>query len=178
MWYIIAYLPISNIIPIKTVVSERLLYISSIGFCLFISSVIYKIWQKKRTVTFTVFSFYIGLLSFLTFFRNAEWVDEEIFWKVNVERAPFSARAHANYASCLEGAGKLKQAQDHLEKAILYNPDQIPFKLGLAALYLNNQMIEKFDEIIKQITLTSIRKQCPRFEISYNSLLEKRHQMN
>ena len=70
-----------------------------------------------------------------------EWEAEEIFWEINLKRAPMSARANANYANILIKKDDLKGAKDLMVKAVSYNPEEKKFQLGLDLI--NRKIKEK-----------------------------------
>ncbi|MBN2144772.1 MAG: hypothetical protein JW774_09135 [Candidatus Aureabacteria bacterium] len=130
-WFFICYLPISNILPIKTVVSERLMYLPSLGLCLFFSALIEQ-WMARKKIQGRIFFFSLAcVFSFLTHARNKEWNNEDVFWKLNLQRAPMSARAHANYAVRMMLQKDYKSAECLFETAVAYNPNEKAFRQGL-----------------------------------------------
>jgi protein O-mannosyl-transferase len=131
LWFFICYLPIANIIPIKTVVSERLLYLPSLGFCLFCAVIVEKWIQRKKSWPAFLIIFLVLVLGSSTWIRNREWIDEDEFWRLNLLREPFSARANANYAIRMVLKKDYPSAERLLERSVALNPNEAAFRNGL-----------------------------------------------
>lgn len=95
MWFLVAYLPYSNIIPICNIISERYLYLPSIGFCIVFSALLVKAWDtinlyKARLTPFLRVAFvcavtlFVGSYTALTIKRNYEYKNIIIYWQSNI----------------------------------------------------------------------------------------------
>jgi tetratricopeptide (TPR) repeat protein len=115
--YGILFVPTSNfILPIGTIMAERLVYSPSLFFCLLLG---YGLWSvsRSRLAWFTmcvILVFYSGL----TLARNRTWSQEDIFFETQVQSAPASAKAHYNLGRIQQAAGLSDDALDHYEQAV------------------------------------------------------------
>ena len=85
-------IPVSNIIPIRTIINERFLYLAVAGFGLAVASVVNRLDFKKAPVVL------LGLLlagyAVVTVNRNTQWSDQFTFVAANLKTCPQSARLH------------------------------------------------------------------------------------
>jgi len=163
------FLPSSNLIPnptfgkdlrdpvswcIGSIMAERFMYVPSIGFagCLVIAiyalcrKVVGKLdvsgWAQRlwlQVTARTVLGVFILLYGVRTFFRNADWEDDERLWTQAVQAAPNSFKTHKSLAFALyEKDSEFKQIDriiDEGEKAAaVTDKAQIVF-LHLGAYY-------------------------------------------
>jgi tetratricopeptide (TPR) repeat protein len=81
-WFLVALLPVSNIIPTGILMSERALYIPSFGACLLLGLVLGNTgttgFLGKKGFVLSLVPM-IAALSLLTFTRNAVWKDQQTF---------------------------------------------------------------------------------------------------
>jgi Tfp pilus assembly protein PilF len=132
--YGILFVPTSNfILPIGTIMAERLVYSPSLFFCLLLG---YGLWSvsRSRLAWFTmcvILVFYSGL----TLARNRTWSQEDIFFETQVQSAPASAKAHYNLGRIQQAAGLSDDALDHYEQAVEIKADYADAWHNLGALY-------------------------------------------
>ena len=123
--FIGAYLPVSNLlIPMGTIMAERVLYIPSAGFlialaptvCVLLSG---KDWRIAAALLVGV----CVLFGALTLKRNHEWGDALRFWRRTAEVSPNSARALRVYGQALIelGTGSAKPFEP-LKKSVAIYP--------------------------------------------------------
>jgi len=79
-WLLAAFLPFANVFyPVNVIFAERLLYLPSVGFCLFLALIFERIYQvnKKWVKIMAVAVFTLILLAGLgrTYQRNFDWQD-------------------------------------------------------------------------------------------------------
>ncbi|POM78680.1 Hypothetical protein PHPALM_3768, partial [Phytophthora palmivora] len=101
---VIPFIPASNILfPVGTVVAERLLYFPSVGFCLLIGCILEQTFSildntpKGLFGTARIVVFVCGLLTlaagcYRSHLRNADWVNEQMLFKVAVDVVPTNVK--------------------------------------------------------------------------------------
>jgi protein O-mannosyl-transferase len=101
-------LPASNlVIPVGTIMAERLLYLPAAGFAVCLILALYSISRKVRLGTVAPFA--AGLLIMAgfaarTWARNADWRDDFTIWSAAVQTSPLSFKTHYGLAQAmLEG---------------------------------------------------------------------------
>ena len=172
-WFFITVLPISNIIPIGNIFTERYMYIPSVGFCIAIGFLFswllkknielhYLNWEKS---VFCVFFLLIIALGRVTFERNKVWNNEFTLWYETAKAVPNSPRAHCNLASAYYTINFLKEGIAEIKKAVQLYPYYYEAFDTLGHLYLKKGLT---DEAIKAYKIAIGIS--PNRETAYNSL--------
>lgn len=137
LYFFITLSIVSNIVfPIGTNMSERFLFMPSVGFCLLASVMAYKYLHKKlgKAIYFSVVSVIIILLMVKTMHRNGAWYNDETLFLTDVHTSKNSAKINnAAGGALVTKAGKLtdageriklaQQAETYLTKAINVHPN-------------------------------------------------------
>lgn len=114
LFFLIALSPVCNIFfCVGTLMNERFIFISSIGFCLliawFFTNVLPK-WLKNDTmshyITIVVLAIIICLCSIKTISRNGDWENDTVLFTHDVEISTMSAKGN-----CAAGGRCLEKAQ-------------------------------------------------------------------
>ncbi len=133
-----AYLPVSNLlIPMGTIMAERVLYIPSAGFLIALVPTA-GVWLSRRDWRFGA-ALLIGvclLFGALTMKRNHEWGDALRFWRRTAEVSPKSARALRVFGQALIDRNKFREAVAPLRKSVEIYPvyDFAWVDLGIAQM--------------------------------------------
>jgi tetratricopeptide (TPR) repeat protein len=148
--YAILFAPTSSVLlPIGTIMGERLAYSPSIMFCLLLG---YAGWQMTHRLERPVVASLIMLLLVfcgLTIARNRTWADQLTFFRAQVQSAPNSAKAHYDFGGALAKSGDDRAAITEYEKAIAIFPyySEVFFNMGNALRRLRSdpaQVIEAY----------------------------------
>lgn len=167
LFYLGTLFLVSNIpFPIGTNMSERFLYMPSVGFCFIIAFLFYRFISKKEFNKNTAISglVLIGIFSVLTIFRNNAWKDNFTLFLTDIKAVPNSAKLRNACGGELiaqslkpENSTKkdqmLTEAVGHLHEAIKIHPGyKNPFLLlGNANNYLQNfeASIQAYNQALK-----------------------------
>lgn len=144
---VITYLPASNcLIPIGTIMGERLFYAPSIGLCwlagLGWEQTIVR-WQREdqwkwrmvTAVATTMLAVLLMGLGWRTHVRNRDWQDDLSLFRAAVEVSPRSVKAHAALADSYAKLGRIDQAIPEYQQALGILP-HAAIQSSLAAAYL------------------------------------------
>lgn len=127
----------SNIVfPIGTNMSERLVFMPSVGFCLFIGILSFRLLDRKRiafSALVPILALILVLLSIKTITRNYAWKNNYQLFTTDIEVAPNSAKLRNATGGELvaqsqkqENQGRrdnmLQEALGHLEEAVRIHP--------------------------------------------------------
>ena len=133
-----AYFPASNlVVPVGTVMAERLMYLPSAGFLLaaipWLEGVVTKRGGKAFFGVVTTAALVFGAMSWE---RAAEWSGYLKFWESAARVSPNSARALRLYGQSLTRAGKFAEAVVPLKEATRIFPNYDPAwtELGIAMM--------------------------------------------
>jgi len=153
LYFLITLSIVSNIVfPIGTNMSERFMFMPSLGFALLISHLIYKQTNKKGHRIFIMsMAFIVLLLSGKTFTRNFDWKNDFTLFTTDVKTSPNSAKvlnaaggALVAESSKPKNASKkdkmLNQAIPYLKKALEIHPNykNAALLLGNAYFYTSD----------------------------------------
>ena len=136
--FLAAYLPVSNLlIPIGTVMAERLLYLPLAGFLIAVIPQAGSFLSRRAGRAPAVLLTLAGILfAGLSFARNGEWSTPLRFWESAAKSSPRSARALRLYGQSLYAAGSFREAIPPLERATRIYPRYDPawVDLGIAQM--------------------------------------------
>lgn len=160
IWYFIFTISIfSNIVfPIGTHLSERFLFMPSLGFCLLIAYVMWNIYYKFGSYVFYgSAALLFGLYGFKTIDRNTVWQDDYTLYTTDVKTSNNSAKAlnaaggvlisrSADESDEVKKTQMLNQSKEYLNKALSIHPNykNAWLLLGNARFYA-----QEYDEAIK-----------------------------
>lgn len=126
----------SNILfPIGTHLSERFLFMPSLGFAMIVGLLALKLYDRKTSYVFTIFAFIIlGFYGLKTISRNWVWKDNYSLFTTDVRTSGNSAKALNAAAGALTDASKvetdeqkkqamLADAKKYLQKALEIHPN-------------------------------------------------------
>ena len=127
-WLVATFIPAANIFyVVGTMIGERLLYVPSVGFCLFVGRVFTRAFAKSdyegRTVLSVFFALILVWCSAKTHNRNYDWKDQETLFRVTTVTSPDSAKAQLMYGEFLLAHGKVQDAMKYIARAKEISPD-------------------------------------------------------
>ncbi|GFT95730.1 protein O-mannosyl-transferase TMTC2 [Nephila pilipes] len=134
---ILPFIPATNLFfYVGFVVAERVLYISSMGFCFLIALGVDNIYRRQETVfRKRIVLAGVGLLMLVmsarTVIRNTDWLDEENLYRSGIPVNP--PKAYGNLANILSGRGEKEEAEWAYKKALSYrsNMADVRYNLGI-----------------------------------------------
>jgi hypothetical protein len=145
-WFFIQLLPIS-LIPRNDLLSERNLYVPSIGLLLAIVAIgshftqwLTTILPRPRFVRFASMSLATALvlvLSLFTYQRNQLYHDQISLWSDAVLKSPNKARPHNNLGRAYTLQGDWDRAIEEFRTAVRLDPDYILAQQNLRNAYLH-----------------------------------------
>jgi len=154
-WFAIAFfflsvVPISNLLVLIGVIqAERLLYLPSLGFCMFAGLLWARAWDggaarrmRRGAVAVVGAAALLGLAA-RTLARNADWRDEATLWKATAKAAQRSVKAQINHGNHLLKEGRTDDAIAAFRKALSIDAGSEEAILNLgAALARKGAVIE------------------------------------
>lgn len=134
MFSLLTFGVVANVIvPIGTIMGERLLYIPSIGFVILVAVALTTAGQGisrrgGRRAWLAVCLLLLGGYSLRAVTRSADWRSEEVLFVHDVSVSPRSAKAQTNAGAIRLRNGQAEQALQHYTAAIEtgIRPDQYP----------------------------------------------------
>jgi tetratricopeptide (TPR) repeat protein len=121
--YMAGFAVTANILmPIGTIMGERLAYLPSAGFCLLVALAWNWLRERQRTLAFGVLAVLIALLGVRTVVRNRDWKDDRTLYTAQLTNAPGSAKTHEIIAIMLMDNGHFELALTEFETALQIYP--------------------------------------------------------
>ncbi len=135
-WFILGFLPISNLVPLNAYMAEHWMYLPAIGLFLAVGLAI------EMTRGHTLRRWAIGLFAVVVAFdagtairRNQDWKDGETFYTLTLKAAPDSWRVHANLGFMYVGRREFDRAIEPLQSAVRLNAFETTSYVGLGRAY-------------------------------------------
>lgn len=147
IWFVLQLLPIS-LIPRNDLLSERNLYLPSIGILLAVVALSSSFMQwlttilpRPRLVRFGSMSLVTALvlvLCFFTYQRNQLYQDRLLLWSDAVLKSPNKARPHNNLGYAYALYGDWERAIEEFRTAVRLDPDYLLAQQNLRFAYLHH----------------------------------------
>ena len=123
LWFLIAILPVSGIVPINNIMSEHYLYLPSLSFFLLIANFFCFLFQKftnkySRIIVFASVILILSALSLRTIIRTFDWRDPIIFYTKSLNQSPWHIPMRNNLAMAYAETGKIDLAIYEYKKII------------------------------------------------------------
>jgi protein O-mannosyl-transferase len=118
---------VSNVlVPIGTIMAERLLYLPSVGMSLLagfgFAAIRARTAGSARHAALVAFALLIAVHSAVLVARTRDWASDLRLFAAAVAASPNSAKAHYNHGSALAEAGEAKQGEEALRRAVAIAP--------------------------------------------------------
>lgn len=163
LFFFLALLPVSNIVPFGAVFSERYAYMPLAGLCLAIPCLFFEQPRSQTETSSTAkwisplyASFFLVLcvtFGFIAANRNLVWRNELTLWKDTVSCCPKSPRANTNLGRAYFLKGMFAEAKPYLENAVQIDPDNYEAQNALGSVYRQLDMpypaINAFNQAIR-----------------------------
>lgn len=186
--FIFPYLMVSNLIkPVGTIMGERLMYFSSLGFIIILSfllSKLYSINKVGRKLFYGILSILIIFYGARTIIRNNDWKDSKTLFSATVKESPNSLITRTALAGVYIRADEWDKARKELEitRSIYEDNSHLQNLLGIVADHEGNPKLaeEKFrrslelnaDAVNSHINLAELYLKQKRYEEAGASFLK------
>jgi Flp pilus assembly protein TadD len=170
-WFVLTWLPVSNIIPISTKMADRYLYLPAVGLFLLFSLSVYSIshrWfsrKAKQLVTVPLMVFLVFSLSYLSIDRNRVWANSQTLWEDSLRKAPAYWVPHMNLGLTMAQQGRIEEATAYYQEALRLNPNSVHTHNNLGVVLLERGQIG--DAIGHYLTALRLK---PDYAETYNNL--------
>ena len=147
-WFLIAWSPASNIIPVSTKMADRYIYIGGVGFFLFFSFLLMQQYKKIKflnsdMVKFSILFFCLLSLSVMTWQRNQVWSSSLTLWEDSINKDPNNILTNTNLGAVYFHEKNYLKAIEYYKNAERINPDHFAVHNNLAAAYMKQGDFKK-----------------------------------
>lgn len=161
-WIWVTLLPVINLVPIPfaaSLISERHLYLPSVGFCLLLAALV-NMMRQHQAIHFNLKTGILGLMIIIlagsyawgTVKRNRVWQTDQALWKATTATSPTDFRARCNLAIAYARNNRWQDALPEAEQAVRLRPelDTPHFILAVIRMRMGqNEMAEKgFERVL------------------------------
>jgi tetratricopeptide (TPR) repeat protein len=130
-WFVLGFLPISNLFPLNAQVAEHWIYMASAGFLVMLAGFARAIPARYQRLLAAALPLAVLALGIRTACRAADWADPERFYKQTIVDGGFPERASLNLADVYLAEGRLKDAEAILRNTLVQFPDYPPVRIEL-----------------------------------------------
>lgn len=154
-FFLIALLPVSNLVPIFNPMAERYLYLPMAGFCITAATTAHLFVRRDKylPIYISLFSIIIVCYTCITISRNTVWKDSYTLWSDTVKKAPNSNRAHYNLGKSYQRRMLLDKAIQEYLVAIEIGPAIADYYGELGACFLGKGLLDNaqlsFEEALR-----------------------------
>ncbi len=137
LWFLIALLPVLQIVPFHEIAADHFLYFPLIGMALIAGrGTEYLVRSSKwRKPVWTLVAAVFLTFTIATVDRNRDWKTPQSLWEATLEDAPGSFRANNNLASIYARQGDWKRAIELTRRSIQLDPTQSEPWNNLGTIY-------------------------------------------
>jgi tetratricopeptide (TPR) repeat protein len=171
-WFLMAYLPISNLIDLNATVAEHWLYLPSVGFLVFFFGCAIDLPIQLRRIGAPLVALAVIGLGLRSFVRSSDWANEERFYERTFAAGGTNARVAVNLGRCLAARGAYAEAEKMYRQALEETPDYPVAQNNLADTLWRQGKKKEAEILFGQIekSSTKIRTEYPRTWIGARNL--------
>jgi len=161
IWFFITYAPYSNIIPVCNIISERYLYLPSLGFSIVLAALFLKVWEIiKRSERFRFFcraaaiiaiTLFLGSYAALTIKRNYGYSNIITYWEGNINNFDDGYMVYNNLAGTYYAMGNLDNAIAYSWINLTINPKQPHVWYNLGKVYREKGNVKHARECYREV---------------------------
>jgi tetratricopeptide (TPR) repeat protein len=131
-WFLLAILPVSNLVELNATVAEHWLYLPSVGFLLFLAGWAAELSRRPQRLALALACAALLLSSGREFVRSQDWADPENFYRGTLAAGGNSVRLRTNLAQIFSRRGDQEAARTYYQEMLVSTPDYPPARTALA----------------------------------------------
>lgn len=163
-WFILTYLPISNLIELNATVAEHWLYLPSVGFLIFLGGCFLELPPRFQRAATAFACVAVAALGARSYVRSTDWVSAETFYKRTGEAGGGSVRIVLNLGQIYSTRGDYAAAERLYRKALELCPTYFIARNNLAHALRKQGKTEEAERIAVAASADApeARKEYPR----------------
>lgn len=123
VWFVVALLPVAQLVPYGEIVSEHNAYLAMVGLALAAGRAVTVVAPTRPRVVAAAVVLLVAVLGVRSHVRALDWRDSLTLWRATVATAPRSVRGQFNLAVAMIADGDLLGARVVLDRARELAPD-------------------------------------------------------
>lgn len=139
-FFLIGFVPVSQIVPINTLMQDRYLYFPIVGLSAFVATGFSHLMGKAsapwaKTALIALLCILLTPLPFLSFQRTKVWKSSLTLWNDARKKYPESTRVWTGFGVAYQKIGRQKSAVAAYQKALYYEPDNFVALTNLGIIF-------------------------------------------
>jgi tetratricopeptide (TPR) repeat protein len=156
-WFLLAILPVSNLVELNATVAEHWLYLPSVGFLLFLAGCVAELAERHQRLAVVFVCAGIFAASGRGFLRSDDWADPETFYRRTLAAGGNSIRLRTNLAQILSRRGDRELAKTEYRKMLAETPDYPVARTALAQILAAEGKTSEAESLLSTGTETANR---------------------
>jgi tetratricopeptide (TPR) repeat protein len=145
-WFYVTILPVSNIIPISTMLADRYAFLASFSFCLILGLAFERLYRMRhalitpqffRVLSTALLALLVGGYSYMTVQQNRIWKNTHTLWADAAAKSPDNHIALSMLGVVYIDAQMYEEAEKLLERAAEKAPDDQLVLTNLGIVYFH-----------------------------------------
>ena len=163
-WFVLTYLPISNLVELNATVAEHWLYLPSVGFLILLAGCCLDLPLRARSYASAFACVAVLALSARSYVRSTDWVSAEEFYRRTIEVGGGSVRVILNLGHIYSMQGKYARAEVLFRKTLALCPTYLVAKNNLADVLYQQGKTEEAERVYREAAASApeARKEYPR----------------
>ena len=157
-WFVVAFLPISNLIELNATVAEHWLYLPSIGLLIFMGGWAMEFSGRTRRAILAGAFVAVAALTVRSVVRSSDWVSSETFYRHSLASGAAKPRIALNLAIQLAEKQDYKGAESLLRRLVALYPDYVVASNALAHVLFRQGKTEEANKYFVLATQLAERK--------------------
>jgi len=150
LWFLVALLPVLNLVPISTLKAERYLYVPSVAFCLLLGGAAGSL---RKPTTVVLLGSLVACLAAGLAHRNETWRDSRTLWLDTLRKCPVNPKAASDLGLVYQSEGQVERAIRQYQRALRIDDKltKVYNNLGTAynALGKNREALAAFTKAVE-----------------------------
>ena len=179
-WFLLAYLPISNLVDLNATVAEHWLYLPSVGFLLFAAGCLIELPRPGQKFAMALTCLIVVAFSVRSYVRSSDWVTNEIFYTRTFAAGGGSVRVVLNLGQVYSAKGQYARAEAFFRHALKLCPTYQIARNNLASSLYHQGKVEESERIFREASASApeARKEFPRTWVAALNVAKMRQEAN
>jgi tetratricopeptide (TPR) repeat protein len=176
-WFLVAYLPTSNLFELNATVAEHWLYLPSVGFLIFGAGCLLELSTRSRRVAIAFACIACLGLSARSFVRSTDWVNAETFYQRTLAAGGKSLRVAMNLGHVYSSKGEYAKAEALFRRVLEISPDYTMARSNLGEALFRQGKTQEAEAVFAAASKSAeeSRTQYPRTWIATLNVAHLRH---